>query len=276
MKIYTLSYRKKHIKPKIRVLRPKKRFFQRPLFWIILFFALIIASILYFFLFFPKFQVSNVKIIGNENIPAGEIEKAALNYLDKKLFDAKIFDIYLKNIFIVSKKNIKKEILKSFPKIESIQIKKRIPETLILEVKERHQFAVFCQNNYNCFLIDENGVIFEKIEDISADTMVLLKEIKDKEIFLGEHIVSKDIMGIISKIQKDLENNFKIGVKEVSVLNPLIAKTSENWSIYFNPEENIDLQITKMNSLLENEIGETERKNLQYIYLQYEDRAYYK
>ena len=41
-------------------------------------------------------------------------------------------------------------------------------------------------------------------------------------------------------------------------------------------QETAEPQITKMNLLLEQEIVPAQRKNIEYIYLQYQDKAYYK
>jgi hypothetical protein len=41
-------------------------------------------------------------------------------------------------------------------------------------------------------------------------------------------------------------------------------------------DSDLDLQITKLNLLLKNEVSESARKTLQYIDLRFKDRAYYK
>ena len=69
---------------------------------------------------------------------------------------------------------------------------------------------------------------------------------------------------------------FQIYIKEAFVSNPLILKTSESWKLYVDPDGDIQSQITKMKLLLKDQITPAVRQNLQYIYLQYKDRAYYK
>lgn len=268
-----MSYRHKHIKPKLRNLRRRKKIIQKKGFWIILLVILSVSTIFYFIMFFPKFQVSHVEISGNEKIEKKDIENITWGYLNKKLFGTGIFNISSKSIFIVNKKNLIKDILSNFSNIEDVQIKKDLPNSLILKVKERQPFAVFCQEN-NCFFIDENGVIFESLETRSKDMIIIMSDYM--EILIGKEIIGKNIMDIISIVEKNLKDNFQIDIKEVFVSNTLIFKTSENWKVYFDPTSDIDLQITKMNSILENEITQSDRKNLQYIYLQYQDKAYYK
>jgi len=283
-----MSYRRKHIQPKIKSLRRRKKIIQRPFFWISLFIFTIIVTALYFVLFFPKIQVSYIEVSGNQRIESKEIKDLVLSNLNKKLLSIGFFNISSRSIIITDTKKIIKDILVKFPMVENIDIKKKFPDGVNLTIRERASFAVFCSDskaienprlqnrdqNEKCFSIDKNGVIFEEIQNTSQD--MILSQSDNKDVFIGESVIDKNIINIVSKVKDNLSNSFQINIKEVFVSNPLVFKTSENWKIYFDPTKDIDLQITKMNSLLDNEITITERKNLQYIYLQYEDRAYYK
>ncbi len=280
-----MSYRRKHIHPKIRSLKPKKKFWQNPLFWII-FGLLITTIILYLILFYPKFQIKNIEISGNEKVKSEDIQNTASENLNKKILTFKIFNIESHSIFITDANNLLKSLLNTFPKIENVNIQKKFPNSIILTIKERQPFAIFCQNADNCFLIDKNGIIFEQLsrdlrsldatQSTSKDMMVITKEQIDANTFTGKDVIDKNIMDIIDKVERNLKNNFQIDIKEVLVANPLVFKTSENWQIYFEATQDIDPQIIKMNALLKNEITKDDRKKLQYIYLQYKDRAYYK
>src|SRR3989338_7133130 len=242
-------YKKRHINPKIRNLRPKKRFWKKPLFWIVLT-AILIIAILWFALFYSKFQIKNIEIFGNEKVKTEDIQQNAFANLNKKILTTGFLNISSRSVFVVDTNNI-------------------------LKIKERQPVSVFCQSADNCFLIDQNGVIFQKRQSTSSD-MVITKEQSDKNIFAGENIIDKKIMDAILKVQNNLKNNLQVNVKEAFVSNPLIFTTSENWKIYFDPTENMDAQIIKMDALLKDQITPDARKKLQYIYLQYKDRAYYK
>jgi len=82
---------------------------------------------------------------------------------------------------------------------------------------------------------------------------------------------------LILQIQGNLKDNFQINVKEAAISLPerLNIKTSENWQIYFNLESDINLQITKLNLPLKEEISPEKRENLEYIDVRF-SRAYYK
>ena len=237
----------------------------------------------YLLLFFSKFQISNIEILGNQKIQTIDIEKLISRDLEKK-----ILGIGTKSIFLANTSQVVKDILDQVPLIEKIDVHKKLPNKISFIIKERNQFALFCsdfienprlqgnrdQNNNNCFSIDSNGVVFEKSS--YENQSLILRDDMNKDISLGDNVIGKSIMDMISKIKDSLYNNFQIDIREVLISNPLVVKTSEGWQIYFDPYSNTDLEISKMNALLKDGISPAERKNLQYIYLQYKDRAYYK
>lgn len=266
-----MSYRRKHIQPKIRKLKQRKKLTQRTFFWIFSLIFILSAALFSFALFFPKFQISNIEVSGNERISSEEIESAASDYLGKKSIG--------RSIFFASAKKAEKNIMDKFPAIEEVNAKKKFPNGISFTIKERKQFAVSCSNDAakgtKCFLIDSNGIIFEQAQDELPEDMIVIV-LDGKKFSLGESAVSKDIVDAISKVNDNLKNNFQLSVKKAMVSNFLIFETSEGWQVHFDPASDINLQIVKLNSLLENEISAGERKNLQYIYLQYKDRVYYK
>ena len=125
-----------------------------------------------------------------------------------------------------------------------------------------------------------NGVIFEELQSLAQrqDMPIITQTLNSNDIFTGESVVDRNVISAISKIEKNLKDNFQIDIKEALVSNPLRLdiKTNENWQIYFDLNSDTNLQIIKLNSLLKNEISQTSRASLQYIDLRFKDRAYYK
>ncbi|MBI3631368.1 MAG: hypothetical protein HY219_00685, partial [Candidatus Staskawiczbacteria bacterium] len=160
-----------------------------------------------------------------------------------------------------------------------VRVLKKFPQTITIQVKERTIFAVFCQtDDKKCFYIDENGIIFKILEKIPENVSIIRQLIEDREIFTGERVVKKNIIDLISKVKRNLKDNFQIDIRSAMISTPsrLNIETSENWQIYFNLDSETDIQIAKMYLLLKDEISANARKNLQYIDLRFKDRAYYK
>ncbi|MDP2741762.1 MAG: FtsQ-type POTRA domain-containing protein [bacterium] len=286
-----MSYRRKHIKTKIYKLRkPKKSILKRPIFWISFLFLIIVLSFLYIFVFSSIFQVKNIEVSGNEKIQNKDIQDFAFVRTGQKIISMGSWHLESGSIFLVNYKKINKEILNNFSVIESVKISKKLPQTLTIEIIERKPLGAFCGSSVavsetnsppakeECFLIDQNGIIFESLSEISDNMIIVRKPLDIKQMFTGEKVVAENIMGIISKIERNLKDNLQINIEEAIISNPLRLdiKTNENWQIYFDLDSDVDMQITKMNLLLNNEISTDARKNLKYVDLRFKDKAYYK
>jgi cell division septal protein FtsQ len=233
---------------------------------------IIVAGVVaYFGLFFSKIQIQQVEIAGNQKVATADIEKLAwenINTTFLGLFPSQ-------SIFLENPNALKTALLKTYPQIGEVNIRKMYPSSLSVVISERQPFSVFCDSSTNCFSIDTAGVIFEKVQ-APVGSMIISSDPPKSEIFAGEDVVNNTMMLAIGKIQTSLKQALNIDIAEALVSDPLIITTSEKWKIYFDPTTDIDLQITKLNILLKNQISASDRKTLQYIYLQYKDRAYYK
>jgi cell division septal protein FtsQ len=275
-----MKHRKHHVKNKVQHLKTQKPIFKRAIFWIVILFLIVIFSFLYFFIFSSKFQVSSVIVSGNNNIHSDVLQNITWNNVNKKFITLGNWNLISKSIFLTGPKIITEDILKNFPEIESVKVSKKFPQTITLTVEERSPFAIFCQTyDTKCFYIDKNGIIFTTLDQIPQNVSII-RQAKENEKFekTGDRVIEKNIMDIISKIKRDLKDNFQVDIKSAMVTTPfrLNIETSENWQIYFNLESETDLQITKMNALLKDEIPAISRATLQYIDLRFKDRAYYK
>jgi len=278
-----MSYRKKHVKSKIRNIKPKKSVFKRLWFWLLTLFSIIILSAFYFFLFYPGLQIKNITISGNEKIKTEELQDLIFNNANTGLIKFWNIKITSRSIFLVNTNNLNNEIIKKFPEIEKAKVNKKLPQTLTLEITERKPLGVYCggaNDTKECYLIDNNGVIFEPLDIIPEDLFIVRQTLRDENLYTGESIVQQDVISGIANIQKNLKDNFQINLKEAFITSPirLDVKTADGWQIYFNLDYDSDInsQIIELNLLLNGDVNSEVRKKLQYIDLRFKDRAYYK
>jgi len=102
------------------------------------------------------FSIKNIKIENNKLIKEFEI----IN---------KLYDIYGKNILLLSKYNIKKT-LESIYFLEKIEVKKKYPDTIIIKVFETKPIAVLIKNKKK-FLIDNLSSLYSLDKNISEDNL---------------------------------------------------------------------------------------------------------
>jgi len=275
----------KKLKRRRHQIRPKGSIIKKPLFWFSFLFLIVVSVALYFLIFFGEIQITDIKIFGNEKVSVDELKSVVSDKINQKILWKNS-----RSIFLARKSEIIKEVLNRFPEISEVKIEKDFPKTLILEIKEREPFAIFCsldtEDSEKCFFLDKKGIIFENIvpdsfssrgQNFLEKKLIIRFSESKKEFSLGQEVVEKELLDLILQIQGNLRDSLQIDIQEAVVSLPkrLDIKTSENWQIYFNLESDINLQITKLNLLLKEEITPEKRESLEYIDVRF-SRAYYK
>ena len=100
---------------------------------------------------FPKkknflFKIKNVEIIENQIINKQEIKE-------------KLTDVYGKNIFFVKKNDLEKS-LKSIEFLEKIEVKKKYPNTIIIQIYETKPLGIFFKKNQK-YLLDSSSKLID-------------------------------------------------------------------------------------------------------------------
>lgn len=259
--------RKKRYKKKYGF-KKRKSMLKKTFFWVFLLFAAGIGASIYFFFFSPAFQIKNIKISGEIQIPLEDIKKMVFEQSGKKLGFLEI-----KNIFLVNLDQIKNSLMEKFPRIAIVNLEKRFPDVLAARIEERKAVAIFPRGE-ECYSIDKDGVIFEKSEKCD-NFFKVINEAKPEMPRLGKEIISKELMKFILESEAKLKNNFNIQIELALVVSQsrLNIETSEGWSAYFNLDEDLEWQLTELTLLLKEKVPSEKRKGLQYIDLRF-DKIY--
>lgn len=262
-------------------IRKKKSILRNRFFWLGIIIIIIVGAIFYFLFFSKTFQIKQTIVTGEEKVS----EESLKLFIEKRL-ENRILFFKTRSLFLVNLNGIKDDILDNFPQIAEVKVSQSFPDTINIIVVERLDLAIWCQTEY-CFLLDRKGIIFDLVRnDISNESekvpgeIVLAKIIDRRDISsfnLGDQIIEEDVLVSILDIKKHIEGNLEIGIEEFVILNPgrLNVKTAEGWEIYFDLQEDISWQLTKLTLVLKEEIPLEERGNLDYIELRF-TRVYYK
>jgi len=276
-------------------IKKKKSIFRNRFFWLSILILIFLGGIFYLAFLSPFFQIKEIKISGNQKIQSADLENIIKNNIDRKI----IF-YNSRSIILLNKNKIRSEIIKGFPQIKEESLKREFPDTIILEIKERKEIGCYCQDTIlasystptptptpipiptptitpqpspeektSCFLIDEEGVIFERASE-SCPLDLVIKDQKKEEIYLSQNIIEEKTLKIVQEVHQKLKDNLKIPISEFDIEeNKLIAKTSDNWDIYFNLERDIKWQLTQLELILESKIPPEKRGTLEYIDLRF-------
>lgn len=283
------KYRKPHrVKKRKSIL--KNRFF-----WLGILILIIFGGVFYLICLHSFFQIKEIKISGNSAFTeaTADKQKVLFNEIQKivnEKINQKVLFFSSKSIFLINLKIIKKEISKKISQIEEVNLNRKFPNSLVLEIKERKPVAVFCpiSEGLNCFFINKEGIVFESTE--RKEEFITLKKEVSEEIYLGKKVINEEQLSKILEVEKKLKEELKILSEEILVVSeegfiPLESpsfltgfdvKTSEGWQIYFNLREDLAWQLTKLKAVLEKEIPQEKRKNLEYIDIRFGNFAPYK
>ncbi|MCX6764297.1 MAG: cell division protein FtsQ/DivIB [Candidatus Nealsonbacteria bacterium] len=249
---------------KYRSRRKRKIFYFIP---VLLFF-----TIFYLIYFSPFFQIKKIEISGNQKISSDNLKGPIEDKLIKK-----ILFFNSKSLFLADLKEIEESILKKYPEIEKVNFFKKIPDKLMVLIKERSPVAVLEKDN-NYFLIDKSGIVFEKTEE-KQNFLLIKKPEFTQEIKLGNNLIEEEWMGQILKVEPEFKNKnleFRIDFAEILNEQRLNVKTSEGFEVYFDLLGDISQQVLNLSVILKEKISPKELRNLEYIDLRFGNQVYYK
>jgi len=278
----------RRLKPKQSLL---KKILKNRIFWFGLVGILLTGGAAYGIFFTPFFQIEHIVISGNEKIPAESLRGIVQTHLARKFL---LFEL---NHFLLANTSAAAEAMKAaFPEIESADVQKEFPNSVLVKVRERQGVASWCQQrNYTvevadgeetkrsvrqCFALDTHGVIFEEKE---PEGEMILSKSDGGAVSVGEEAIDSELLKYILDFSQQLDASALFGEVGLRVSSAVVvskervnAEISEGWEIYLNPVENIDWQVTKVKLVLEKEIPSAKRPFLEYIDLRFGDQAYIK
>ena len=248
----------------------KKPIFRKRFFWLGTLTLFVVGALSYFLFFSSIFQIEKIIVSGEEKIAKEDIELLAERRLENKVLFLKT-----KSIFSVNLGQIRQDILNVFPQIAEIEISRGFFDAINILVIERVGLATWCVED-NCFLLDNEGVIFEEVHG-EPDLLKIVDKQNLDSLVLGQKVIEDEKLNQIFEVRSRLAESIKIFIKEVAIISEerLNVQTPEGWEIYFNLKGEIDWQITELALVLEKQISPERRGELEYIDLRF-SRVFYK
>jgi cell division septal protein FtsQ len=239
-----------------------------------------LGVVIYLLFFSGYLAVVDIRVNGQENIGADEIKKEITGQLE-----GKYGEIVSKNNLLLVKPGAWENILKEkFKKIEQVEIKRKFPSGLDVNISERKLALIFCVKE-KCFILDDRGEVFEEIGRESAEfqnsDLPVLRDTSDREIVFNEKAIDPSRISFINNIKNKLKNELDIGLeRELNTPNRISgdirAVTSEGWNIFFGADVEAQKEVDMLKAVLGEKIPRETRGNLEYIDLRVENKVFYK
>ena len=255
--------------------RPKKHGVRRILFYFIS--VIFLGALIYVLFFSSLMSITKIKISGNKNIT----QQLLLRQINPQI-SGKYFQLLNKNNFLLIKTSRIKKILSSqFVQIRKIEIKKKFPSYLEINIIERIPTLIVCSHNQK-YILDENGQVYDKIDSLPKKDLIILTDKSHRPISLGDYLLDKKYLSYILKIKKMVEEETGLKLKNNFWTPSLISgdirtETQTGWKIYFNEQNSLSEEVEMLKAVLNKKITSvTQRAKLDYIDLRIKNKVYYK
>lgn len=256
---------------------------------------LLTAGLFYFFFYSNFFAFKTMEIIREEGIGQKISDEQIKNYIFS-VFSKNGFLIFPQNNFFVFRKKTAENALKENLNLDKVSIKKYpFKLKIIMEEKTPAANLALLEKNFNepesnlngtssvarnikyrYYLIDKRGDILEEIKEINPRLPLIYNE---KELPQYPYLTKEKLSFILDLFQKFSQRTKAIEILSFGVgdnkESKLTVVTSENWKIYFDFNEDIRKQLDKLFLILEEKVR-SQKNNLEYLDLRFEDRIYYK
>ena len=185
------------------------------------------------------FSLKNIKIVNNDILTKTEVKNLSNINTGKNLFS---YDI----------EKIKTNINKS-KYIEYVKVKRRIPNSIIIDVKEKPIGCVLKDKGDNYYYVSENLCYMDKVEreNIKSNCIIVESDfsIKENQIKFENNKDKEKLTSLIKYIKKDgLEN--KISSISFNSENKVNMTTKEGIEIVINSNSDIKHDIAKLTQIL--------------------------
>lgn len=190
-------------------------------------------------------EIEEVKVEGNVNLSVEEIIEASKIQKGANL--------------IITKSSKTEDLLKDLSFVESVDVKKKLPGTVIIDIKEREPYVQF-HYNYSFAVVDTQGVLLEYATDIKKD-IPLITGFQWQQIKSGETIMQNSLGNELQDIFNDKETE-KIVLKFREIGydedNNVKIKLNNGIVVEFGPLYNVKYKIKAINEIVE----DLEKKNI--------------
>lgn len=250
------------------------------------------GGIIYAILFSSVLAVKNIAVEGNKAINSNEIKEIILSLVSQKKW--KIFN---NNVLLISAADAESAIRNRFGNIDTVRIEKKFPQGIKVFIKEKSADIAWCnkiivekiKNVKNvpsdevlpgeipqCYLSDEEGIIYEKIGDNVAGDSV--KVFRDEPIEMKSKISDENLKKFIRTIFYNFNGKTGLSLNYLYMLPPasreLHLATNENLKIYFDLNRDADGQLSDLAALVKDATKKNDDigKNYEYVDLRIVDR----
>jgi len=230
----------------------------------------IIIGLIYLLFFSPIFQIKNVQVIGLEKIKPENID----NLMNEYRAERRWLVLTNNNLLLFNSEELKSRIKQKYF-FEKLEIKKKMPATIVIELKEKISAVDWLANNL-CYHLDMSGMAIEYCDGASPN--MAIKDMLNKGVVVGEPAIDRESLVYIVELaeQFGMLMNERLKLVRIEKTENLLDFMPENGPVVrFNSNLTQTEQILRLNTLIsQTDVGKT-LGNMKYIDLRFGEKIYY-
>ncbi|MCL5795469.1 MAG: cell division protein FtsQ/DivIB [Patescibacteria group bacterium] len=183
-----------------------------------------------------------------------------------------------KNIFTVVLSNTEVDLAKKQNSIESISIRRGVPDTLKIKVFVRNPLIGW-KSQDKIYLIDKNGVVFERGEGIINDEefakLPVVNDTQNAKVSAGSQQVSPDLVNFVKYLADNFNAKTSANITELKIGETTLqleARTDQGWFVLLDTLRSPEVQLNALKKLLSDNRDDIH----EYVDLRVEGKAYLK
>lgn len=243
-------------------------------------FILVLVGV-YFLSKWDQINIKKVEVVGAKVLDKDELESFVYSKLEGKY-------LYLfpkSNFVITPRSKIKKDLMSSFRRIETLNFDVSNPETLKIEITERIPFYTWCGEVFSpensCEFMDKDGYVFDQAPFFSGEVyfrfygplneFYFQKDNFKNLILFIENLKRIDLTPVALVTKEDSEADIYLSSNSLSTSSPkiILSQADDLEKIFQNLKSSLDAE-PLVNNIKKN------YSNLQYLDLRFQNKVYYK
>lgn len=182
------------------VIRRRRRFGR---FFRGLIFLVVSAAVLGFFVYVPFFTLSEIKLEGAKYLTEEDILRIGNIYMGEQLFRLETD---------VVQSRLAKDL-----RIEEVSVRRRLPHTLEIKIKERRPLAII-QCDYGYLDLDHNGTIIDSYKTLKTMQIPMITGAAVRDLYIGDTVDDEQIKKILDFLQMLNEDTLNL-LSEIAIVD---------------------------------------------------------
>ena len=169
-----------------------------------IFLLILTAMIIWVFVYVPLFTLKEVKLINATYLTKEDIMKVGGIYLGEPLFQLET-DVVAKR-------------LQQDLRIEEVKVKRELPSTLEVEIKERKPLAtITC--DYGYLDLDKQGKVIDSYKTLKMMPIPMITGALARDLYIGDDVTDEMVKKILFYLQQMTESSLN-KLSEIAVIGP--------------------------------------------------------